>query len=128
MYDMPKRTERVLHFLTFLVQGSSYLDSRAYAILHREHHAFSDTERDPHSPWQHTNALSMMWRTKKRYSDFAHRRREPEPRFDGGVSEWPWVRRIAHSLAGRIGLRAVDSLFFFSLATALCGIALPSSS
>jgi len=50
MYSMPKRTERVLHFLAFLVQGSSYLDPRAYAILHREHHAYSDTDRDPHTP------------------------------------------------------------------------------
>ena len=39
MYDMPKRTERVMHFLAFLVQGSSYLNPRAYAILHREHRA-----------------------------------------------------------------------------------------
>ena len=69
MYELSKRAERALHFLAFLVQGSSYLDPRAYAILHREHHAFSDTDRDPHTPWLHSNALSMMWRTKKRYSD-----------------------------------------------------------
>src|SRR2546430_1586954 len=123
MYDMPKRTERVLHFLTFLVQGSSYLDSRAYAILHREHHAFSDTERDPHSPWQHANALTMMWRTKKRYSDYAHRRREPEPRFDGGVSQWPWLRPISASLPTPIALAAKFSLFYLAVPTHLWQIA-----
>ncbi|MCI0670636.1 MAG: hypothetical protein L0Y64_09260, partial [Myxococcaceae bacterium] len=37
MYTMSPRTERVLHFLTYLVQGSSYLNPRAYAILHRQH-------------------------------------------------------------------------------------------
>eukprot|EP01036_Dinobryon_divergens_P038408 gene38408-50429_t len=31
-------------------EGSSFLSPRAYAILHRMHHAFSDTKRDPHSP------------------------------------------------------------------------------
>jgi len=46
MYTMGPRTEKVIHFLTWLVQGSSYLNPRGYAILHREHHAFSDTERD----------------------------------------------------------------------------------
>src|SRR6185312_17497350 len=83
MYTMSPRVEKVLHFVTFLIQGSSYLDPRGYAILHREHHAFSDTERDPHTPWFYTNAASMMWNTKTRYSNFAHRRVDPEPRFDG---------------------------------------------
>jgi hypothetical protein len=51
MYTVSPRVERVLHLLTYLVQGPSFLSPRGYAILHREHHAFSDTERDPHSPW-----------------------------------------------------------------------------
>ncbi len=50
MYTMGPRTERALHLLTYLLQGSSYLSPRAYAILHRQHHAYSDTEKDPHSP------------------------------------------------------------------------------
>ncbi|HTJ83038.1 MAG TPA: acyl-CoA desaturase, partial [Polyangiaceae bacterium] len=50
MFTMSPRAEKVFHFLTFLFQGSSYLNPRGYAILHREHHAFSDTDKDPHSP------------------------------------------------------------------------------
>ncbi len=44
MFTMGPRTERTFHFLTYLVQGPSYLSPRAYAVLHREHHAYSDTE------------------------------------------------------------------------------------
>src|SRR5256885_14994363 len=71
MYTMSPRTERVFHLLTYLVQGPSYLSPRGYAILHRQHHAFSDTERDPHSPWNFRNALRMMLHTKHRYDAYA---------------------------------------------------------
>ncbi len=49
-FTMSKGWERTFHFLTWLTQGPSYLTPRAYAILHRMHHAYSDTEKDPHSP------------------------------------------------------------------------------
>ena len=74
MYTMGPKTERSLHLLTALVQGSSYLEPRAYAILHREHHAFADTERDPHSPAHHGNPARMMLATARRYAGFVTRR------------------------------------------------------
>src|SRR5687768_6536158 len=42
--------ERFFHLLTWVGMGSSYLPPRAYAIIHRAHHAYSDTPKDPHSP------------------------------------------------------------------------------
>src|SRR5499426_3296868 len=82
MYTMGPRTERLMHLLTYLAQGSSYLSPRGYAILHREHHAFSDTERDPHSPHFHRNVVVMMMHTLGRYQAHSHRRVEAEARFD----------------------------------------------
>src|SRR4029077_3576462 len=67
MFTMSKGWERFFHLFTFICQGSSYLNPRAYAILHREHHAFSDTDRDPHSPHTYPNLINMMLVTKKRY-------------------------------------------------------------
>jgi stearoyl-CoA desaturase (delta-9 desaturase) len=118
MYTMGPRTERVIHFLTWLVQGSSYLNPRGYAILHREHHAFSDTERDPHAPGFHQNALLMMWRTKKRYDDYAHDRVAPEPRFDGDVPQWKLVDvTLGQSWLMRILFGVAYSAFYFTFAT-----------
>ena len=118
MYTMGPRTERVLHFLTWLVQGSSYLSPRGYAILHREHHAFSDTERDPHAPGFHGNALVMMWRTKKRYDDYAHYRREPEARFLGDYPEWKLIdQTLGQSWAMRVLWAVLYSSFYFVFAT-----------
>ena len=50
MFEMNKFWERFFHIFTFISQGSSYLNARAYAILHRLHHVHSDTKNDPHSP------------------------------------------------------------------------------
>jgi stearoyl-CoA desaturase (delta-9 desaturase) len=85
---MSKRWERFFHFATWAVQGPSYLSPRAYAVMHRMHHAYSDTPRDPHSPVQHATAFGMMLRTKRIYEGIKHRRIEVEPRFEGGYPEW----------------------------------------
>ncbi|MDD9941000.1 MAG: acyl-CoA desaturase [Myxococcales bacterium] len=94
MFTMSKGWERFFHLLTFISQGSSYLNPRGYAILHREHHAFSDTPRDPHSPHVYTNLFTMMVQTLKRYQGFNHRKIDPEPRFDGYSPEWPAIDKF----------------------------------
>jgi stearoyl-CoA desaturase (delta-9 desaturase) len=101
-FTFAKGWERFFHVLTYVSQGSSYLNPRAYAILHRMHHAFSDTEKDPHSPVFYSNAGSMMWATKHRYDNFAYRRVEPEARFDGGYPDWPALEKLGQSWPMRI--------------------------
>jgi len=91
MFKMSKGWERFFHLMTFILQGSSYLNPRAYAILHREHHAFSDTPRDPHSPHVYPNLVKMMLVTKQRYHGYQHHRLTPEARFEGNTPEWPAI-------------------------------------
>ena len=118
MFTVKPRTERVLHLLTYLVQGPSYLSPRGYAILHRQHHAFSDTDRDPHSPWNFRNALRMMLHTKHRYDAYAYRREEPEARFLGGYPEWKLIdETLSQSWAMRIAWGALYSVPYFLFAT-----------
>jgi stearoyl-CoA desaturase (delta-9 desaturase) len=118
MFTMGKRTERVLHFLSYVFQGSSYLDVRAYAILHREHHAFSDTDRDPHSPMNHTNAFTMMVATNERYQGYAQRKVDPEARFLGGIPEWPLLDRLGRSWTARFVWMGLYTAFYLAFATA----------
>src|SRR5436190_11483224 len=101
-FTMSKGWERFFHLCTYVAQGSSFLTPRGYAILHRMHHAYSDTEKDPHSPLFHSNVFTMMWKTKSRYDDFAYRRVAPEPRFEGGLPEWPLLDKLGQSWAMRI--------------------------
>src|SRR5215475_6355835 len=86
-FRMSPGWERFFHVCTYLAQGPSFLSTRGYAILHRMHHAFSDTAKDPHSPTNYANPLSMMLATKHQYDQFAYRRVDPEPRFDGGMPD-----------------------------------------
>ena len=74
MFEMNKFWERFFHIFTFISQGSTYLNARAYAILHRLHHAHSDTKTDHHSPVFYKSVFGMMWRTKKIYSDLVNDR------------------------------------------------------
>ncbi len=116
-FTMSRGWERAFHLITYLVQGPSFLSARAYAILHRMHHAFSDTEKDPHSPENYSNAMTMMLATKKTYDDYAYRRVEPEARFDGGIPDWPALDRVSQSWPARIAWGGAYALFYFAFAT-----------
>ena len=43
MFTMNKFWERFFYVLTWLFQGSSFLSPKAYGIMHRLHHAYTDT-------------------------------------------------------------------------------------
>jgi len=118
MFTMSRRTERVFHVLTYLSQGSSYLSPRAYAILHREHHAYSDTERDPHAPGRFANVFTMMWETATRYGAHLDRTSSPEPRFLGNYPEWELIDRIGSSWIARIAWGSIFGVLYIWLATA----------
>ena len=118
MFTMSAAMERIFHIGTWLSQGSSYLSPRAYAILHREHHAFSDTEKDPHAPAFFSNVFTMMWETAKRYTAHFDRLSTPEARFLGHYPEWPTLERIASSWPARLGWGVAVTLAYLWLATA----------
>ncbi|MFN0061646.1 MAG: acyl-CoA desaturase [Myxococcaceae bacterium] len=119
MYTMGPRTERVMHLLTYFAQGCSFLSPRGYAILHRQHHAFSDTAQDPHAPGQFSNVFKMMLHTKHRYDAYAYRRETPEARFDGGVPEWNFIdHTLGQSWVARLAWGAAYSIPYFLFATA----------
>jgi stearoyl-CoA desaturase (delta-9 desaturase) len=107
MFSMSKGWERFFYLLTFLTQGSSFLNPRAYAIMHRMHHTYSDTQKDPHSPHFFKDIWSMMIQTKNMYMDYVNYKIEPEEAFRGNYPEWPlidkigdlWITRITFGLA-----------------------------
>ena len=80
-FTMSKGWERFFYILTFVTQGSSFISPRAYAIMHRLHHAHTDTELDPHSPSYDSNLFTMMWRTKNVYQAILHGKYAVEERF-----------------------------------------------
>ncbi|HEY6556443.1 MAG TPA: acyl-CoA desaturase [Polyangiaceae bacterium] len=116
-FTMSKGWERFFHLFTYLTQGSSFLSPRGYAILHRMHHAYSDTPQDPHSPRNYANPMSMMLDTKHRYDDFAYDRKQPEPRFEGGYPVWPLIDKLGQSWIMRLAWCGAYVLFYVKFAT-----------
>ncbi len=99
---MEKFWERFFYLLLLISQGSSFLNPRAYAILHRMHHAYSDTEKDPHSPHFFKDVFGMMIATKDMYLNYLRYKIEPEPAFRGNYPEWPLIDKIGDSWVWRI--------------------------
>ncbi len=82
MFTMNKFWERFFYLFTFITQGSSFLNPRAYAVMHRMHHAYSDTEKDPHSPHYFKSMFRMMSRTYDIYIDILLRKISPGENFE----------------------------------------------
>ncbi|MBK7854474.1 MAG: acyl-CoA desaturase [Bacteroidetes bacterium] len=112
MFTMSKFWERFFHLFTWVTQGSSYLNPRAYAIMHRMHHAYSDTDKDPHSPHFFKEVFSMMWKTKVIYNGFTLRKIKPDSRFDKNYPVWPSLDRIAAFNPTRLFFGLLYILFY----------------
>jgi stearoyl-CoA desaturase (delta-9 desaturase) len=116
---MSRFWEKFFYVATFVLQGSSFLNPRAYAIMHRMHHAFSDTAKDPHSPHFFRNVFAMMHQTARQYHDFVFRIEEPAKEFDGNYPEWPAFDRFTDLWPVRILWGTLYSCFYLYFVTNL---------
>jgi stearoyl-CoA desaturase (delta-9 desaturase) len=82
--------EKFFFIFSFITQGSSYMSPRVYGIMHRLHHAYADTELDPHSPAFDKTLFSMMLRTSRTYVGIMYGGIQVEERFTKNVPEWKW--------------------------------------
>ncbi|HVD98295.1 MAG TPA: acyl-CoA desaturase [Cytophagaceae bacterium] len=116
MFDMNKFWEKFFYIFTWLTQGSSFLSPRAYAILHRMHHAYSDTEKDPHSPHFHSNVFTMMWKTKAIYNTFLDKNTKVEERFSKDIPCWDFVEKLGDNWISRIAWGTGYAIFYIIFA------------
>ncbi len=116
---MSKGWERFFFTICYISQGSSYLSPRAYGIMHRMHHAFTDSEHDPHSPVYDKNMFAMMWRTKKTYSDILSGKMKVDAVFTKNVPDWKWFDTWASSTVSRLLWIGVYVWFYITFAPSL---------
>jgi stearoyl-CoA desaturase (delta-9 desaturase) len=109
--------EKAFYLFTWVAQGSSFLVPRAYAYLHRGHHAYSDTAMDPHSPYYFPSVWRMMVETKDRYMRLVSGEEQPEERFKGDIPTWPLIDRIGDHWLSRLGFVIAYTLFYVKFAT-----------
>lgn len=118
MFTMNKFWERFFYGFTIFTQGASFLNPRAYAIMHRMHHAYSDTEKDPHSPHFFKDVWEMTMQTKEIYLNYAKHKVEPEKAFRGSYPEWPLLDKITNYWSVRILFGLGYLAFYLYFATA----------
>lgn len=118
MFTMKKSWERIFFILTYVFQGSSFLNPRAYAIMHRMHHTFSDTKRDPHSPHFFKSVFSLMWNTKEVYVDLIQNKTKENEDFSQNVPTWPSFEKFTDKWFHRIVWGALYTAFYVVFAEA----------
>ncbi|HEX5026013.1 MAG TPA: fatty acid desaturase [Agriterribacter sp.] len=117
MYTTSKAGEKVIYFLTWFAQGSSYLVPKAYGVMHRMHHTYSDTENDPHSPHFFKDVWHMMLHTAAIYRAFNTGENVPDKQFTKEyLPSWTKMDRFGNSMVTRIifGAAYFAVYFFFA--------------
>lgn len=115
-YQLSPKGEKVAYWLNLLFQGSSYLSPYAYGILHKAHHSYSDTKKDPHSPNQHQTPVSMMLHTANEYMDIFNKKHELNQIFKPHVREWRSFDLIASSWPVRLIFGFAYFAFYYAFA------------
>jgi stearoyl-CoA desaturase (delta-9 desaturase) len=116
-FTASKFWERVFFIVSYFTQGSSYLSPRAYAIMHRLHHAHADTTSDPHSPKHMPRLHQMMWETKKSYASILRDRQEVDAKYMVKLPKWAWLDNVGHSFTSRLVWMLAYVLFYVFFAT-----------
>jgi stearoyl-CoA desaturase (Delta-9 desaturase) len=111
-FSMSKFWERFFYMGAYIIHGSSYISPRVYAIMHRMHHAYTDTGKDPHSPKNDRNIFMMMWNARQMSSDIYRAKQLIEPRFLKNLPDWHLLDKLAHSIGSRLGWIAIYVLLY----------------
>ncbi|MBC8047773.1 MAG: acyl-CoA desaturase [Fimbriimonadaceae bacterium] len=101
-FTMNKFWEKIFYIFAYITMGSTYMSPRTYAIMHRMHHAYTDTPLDPHSPNDSSNPFSMIWKTNKVYMSIFRNKMQVEERFTKNLPDWHWLDKLGHSRISRI--------------------------
>ncbi|WMJ74175.1 acyl-CoA desaturase [Cytophagaceae bacterium ABcell3] len=117
IFSMSRGWEKAFYIGCFICQGSSYISAGAYGIMHRLHHAYTDTEQDPHSPRHTGNALLMMWQTRNNYINIYKGKTPVDKKFTKGLPSWDAFDKIAHNWVSRLIWAAIYTGLYVWFAT-----------
>ncbi len=116
-FEMNRSWERLFFVLTYVAQGPSYMSPATYAIMHRMHHAYADTEQDPHSPSHCKNIVALMWRAHMIYQAIYDKTIIVDRKFTKDLPEWKRFEVWCHSILSRVLWLVAYVLFFLQFAS-----------
>lgn len=115
---MSRAWEKVFYVCCFVTQGSSYISANAYGVMHRLHHAHTDTEDDPHSPQNSPGFWAMMLQTRNNYHNIYTGKTFVEEKYRKDLPEWRAFDNMAHNWVTRVLWMAVYVTLYLLLANA----------
>lgn len=100
------------HFFRFWLWLTTGMSTREWTAVHRKHHAFVETERDPHSPRVH-GIRKVLWQGAELYREAAADPATLEKFGHGTPDDW-LERRLygRHHWLGVVLMLAIDLLLF----------------
>jgi stearoyl-CoA desaturase (Delta-9 desaturase) len=104
MFSMKPGWEWFFRILAFIVQGSSSLSLYAYGVMHRLHHMYTGTDKDPHAAEKYKGFKGMLLMTRDMLNNYGDILAEKHPipqqvvdkvprltKFDKVTNNW-WIR------------------------------------
>lgn len=116
MFRMNPFWEKFFYLFTYVTQGSSYLSPYAYGVLHRLHHAYADTENDPHSPKYSSGLFPLMHKTKVIYGDINKGSFPVDAKYLRNLPMWRSFDFFAGSWYSRLGWVVIYAFIYIYLA------------
>lgn len=101
-FSMTKCWEKVFYIAAWAVQGFTALSPNAYGKMHLMHHAYTDTEKDVHSPHHDKSPLAMLLRTHKLFRAIRFKKMKVEERFNSSFPWWPFMEKYAYTAPVRV--------------------------
>jgi stearoyl-CoA desaturase (Delta-9 desaturase) len=102
LFSMSKEWEKFFYICCFITQGSSYISANAYGIMHRLHHAHTDTLEDPHSPKNNSNPFALLIQTRNNYFNVYSGKTLIDDKYKKDLPEWKAFDKIAHNWITRL--------------------------
>jgi len=113
MYTTGKKREKIFYFFTWFVLGSSYLVPSAYGVLHRMHHEYSDTEKDPHSPHFFKDIWGLMMHTAAVFGNLVKGINMPDKKFTAAyLPVWTKLDKMGSSMITRLFFTLAYTTFY----------------
>ncbi len=106
MFKMNKFTEKICFFLTFISQGTSFLNPAGYALMHRDHHKYSDTVDDPHSPQSFTSKIKFNLKTFNEYRKYINKVNASDIK-SSDLPRWELIEKLSDSWITRISFAII---------------------
>lgn len=113
MFKMKPIVEKIFFLLTFIFQGSSFLHPAAYAVMHRKHHKYADTDNDPHSPLVVKNVFQFNKKTFDEYRDLVRKFKNDKVKIEN-VPRWLLIESLGESMLIRFLFIVLYTLFYIS--------------